>query len=68
MKCICCGEEKKTRFFSWTKKNEYVKTCRECGHWMRLFRKVLGYTPPHTTRMKKPAEHLQSVMNIWGKL
>lgn len=41
--CICCGEEKGSRQYSWNgPRGEYVKTCKECGQWLFLFRKVFG--------------------------
>jgi hypothetical protein len=43
--CNCCGEAKATSAFSWNQGiHEYVKTCRECGQWLFLFRKVFGDT------------------------
>lgn len=41
MICSCCGEDKKTDYFSYGHKG-WTKHCKSCGEWLRLFKARFG--------------------------
>jgi hypothetical protein len=48
--CYCCGEDKKTDYFSYGNKG-WTKHCKECGEWLRLFKARFGPSFESTERM-----------------
>lgn len=64
--CTCCGDPKPTNQFNWSgKTRRCIPTCKDCGQWLFLFRKVFGpaprktpYVPVRKSKLSKPAANL----------
>jgi len=77
--CTCCGKEKPTTAYTHNgPKRTYTPTCRDCGVWMMLFRKVFGKakymdrvrehqkTYDYEKRMRIKSQPANDLFRIWG--
>ena len=79
--CECCGDSKPTQSFTHNpRKGEYTPTCKDCGVWLFLFRRVFPKTRDfeanrikqrereHSNRKAKRLEASQHKINEWRRL